>query len=100
MMRLQEDEVTGPRAAELQAARWGMWAELEGVSQPLRQEGGDLPRPLDHSASAKRQHLHQRTAGPGRKPGGGNQGGRNLLRIMETILPKRRQEIGEGGREG
>ena len=67
-----------------------------GLTAP-QVEGGELPRPLDHSASAKRQHLHQRrTAEPSRKPEGGNQGRRNLLRIMEPIQLKRRQEMGKG----
>ena len=41
--------------------------------------------------------MHQRrTAEPARKPEGGKQRRRTLLRIMEPIQLKRRQEIGEG----
>ena len=41
--------------------------------------------------------MHQRrTAEPARKPEGGNQRRRNLLRIMESVQLKRRQEIGVG----
>lgn len=99
MMRLQEDEVTGPsrRAAgsmvgHVGRARRGLTAPQAGGRRPAQTTG-----PLGISQETALASEDCRTM---QETKGGNQGRRNLLRIMGTILLKRRQEIGEGGREG
>ena len=93
-MRLQarEPRAAGSTVGHVGRARRGLTAPQAGGRRPAQTTG---PLGISQETALASEDCRTRQETRRWEPGGGN-----LLRIMETILPKRRQEIGEGGREG